>query len=245
MTNHSGVGPEPGAKLRVLITGAGGGIGYACARAFAEQGAELILSDIDGPTLKRAVESFGGHGRLCDVASESSVKTLAAEVLKIHASLDVLINAAGRGYVRNLGTLRITRAFLPMMKGERQKKDIVNISPMDGLVSKACHFPYAASQEAFDRLSQAFSETVRGSGIGLITVVPSSPPERPRQGASSTDLAALRGDPNQVAAAVVAAVQSTTSRPGEQLVLPSVPMCPGAASPVDALADSPRLRRSG
>ena len=51
---HAGSGLRSGANLRVLITGAGSGIGYACARAFAGQGADLILSDIDGPALKRA-----------------------------------------------------------------------------------------------------------------------------------------------------------------------------------------------
>ena len=115
-----------------MITGAGGGIGYACARAFAAQGADLILSDIDGPALERAASNFGALGRFCDVASEASVAVFTAEVLKSHTSIDVLINAAGEGYVRNLGTMRITRAFLPMMKSDGGKKDIVNIASMGG-----------------------------------------------------------------------------------------------------------------
>ena len=94
-------------------------------------------------------------------------------MLKSHASIDVLINAAGPSYVRNLGTMRITRAFLPMMKSDGRKKHIVNIASMGGgSPAEAPDFPYAASQEAFDRLSEALAENIRGTRVALTTVVP-------------------------------------------------------------------------
>jgi NADP-dependent 3-hydroxy acid dehydrogenase YdfG len=224
LTIHSGAGPRSGANLRVLITGAGAGIGYACARAFAERGAELILSDIDGPALEQATTEFGALGRFCDVASEASVAVFTAEVLKTHASLDVLINAAGRSYVRNLGTMRITRAFLPMMKSGGGKKHIVNISSMGGGARGDCHFPYAASQEAFERLSDALAENVRGTGIALTTVVPAMVPSSAEQdgpaGTTTVNIEGLeRYDPAEVATVVVDAVHSSETIPGRTNML--------------------------
>jgi len=66
--------------LRVLITGAADGVGLACAYAFAERGAELILTDSDGAGLTRATDAVGGFSRFCDVVSEASVAVFAAEV---------------------------------------------------------------------------------------------------------------------------------------------------------------------
>jgi NAD(P)-dependent dehydrogenase (short-subunit alcohol dehydrogenase family) len=220
---QSGGGPRSAANLRVLITGAGRGIGYACARAFAERGADLILSDIDGPALKRAASDFHALGRFCDVASEASVAVFIAEVLKSYASLDVLINAAGRSYVRNLGTLRITRALLPMMKSDGGEKHIVNIASMGAAAPSGCHFPYAASQEAFDRLSDALAENVRGTKIALTTVVPhvDRGDTRDRSPVSrAVNVEAFeRYDPEQVAAAVVQAVSSNRAISGRTNML--------------------------
>jgi NADP-dependent 3-hydroxy acid dehydrogenase YdfG len=251
LTIHSSGGRGSAANLRVLITGAGAGIGYACARAFWEQGADLILSDIDGPSLKRAATNFDAIGRFCDVASEASVAVFTAEVLKSYASLDVLINAAGRSYVRNLGTLRITRAFLPMMKKDGTKKDIVNIAPMGGIIRQDCYFPYAASQEAFDRLSEALAENVRGTKVALTTIVPSvqrtAPGERFAkavaniQGDYARDFHGI--DHDQIAAAVVEAVNSRVTQPGHTTVLTAHVISNNPGAP--AAPDYPIARKLG
>jgi NAD(P)-dependent dehydrogenase (short-subunit alcohol dehydrogenase family) len=246
LTIHSGAGLKSGANLRVLVTGAGGGIGYACARAFAEKGAELILSDIDGHALELASTSLGALGRFCDVASEASVAIFAADILRSHSSIDVLINAAGAGYVRNLGTMRITRAFLPMMKSDGGKKDVVNIASMGRpLMREGSRFPYAASREAFDRLSEALIENIRGTKVALTTVVPRMLPGMP----SVDETLAIgdvqhfeRYDADRVAAAVIEAVQSDKSVPGEAISLtgPLAPKMPDKQP--DAFPDEARLR---
>ena len=182
MTIHSSAEPRFGANLRVLITGAGGRYRLCLCPRIRRKGADLILSDIDGHALKLASSSLGAVGRFCDVASEASVAIFTAEVLKSHPSIDVLINAAGTDYVRNLGTMRITRAFLPMMKSDGGKKDIVNIASMGGSATHdGCNFPYAASREAFDRLSEALAENIRGTKVALTTVVPRLLPGSPNR----------------------------------------------------------------
>lgn len=159
------------ANLRVLIMGAGGGIGLACARAFAGFGADLLLSDSDGAALSHAARELEARGLFCDVASEASVAIFAAEVQSSFSPLDVLINAAGRSYVRTLGTMRITRALLPMMRRDGGRKDIVNIAHMNA-VADHHPFPYAASTKAFASLSDALAENIRGTKVVLTTILP-------------------------------------------------------------------------
>lgn len=172
MSNYLGREPRLGrANLRVLIMGAGDGIGLACARAFAGHGADLLLSDSDGAALSHAAREVEARGLFCDVASEASVAIFAAEVQSSFSPLDVLINAAGRSYVRTLGTMRITRALLPMMRTDGGRKDIVNIAHMSAAADH-CPFPYAASTNAFASLSDALAENVRGTKVVLTTIMP-------------------------------------------------------------------------
>jgi NADP-dependent 3-hydroxy acid dehydrogenase YdfG len=160
--------------LRVLISGAGSGVGLACARAFAERGAELILTDVDAAALEQATRELGAFARTCDVCCEASVGAFSADVLRMVSSVDVLINAAGRRYVRTLGMMRMTRAFLPAMIAERTETDVINIAAVGGLVPGASQFPYAASQEAFDRLSEALAFEVRGTNVTITSIVPNT-----------------------------------------------------------------------
>jgi NADP-dependent 3-hydroxy acid dehydrogenase YdfG len=209
--------------LRVLVSGAGSGVGLACARAFAERGAELILADVDAASLDQAARQLGAFARSCDVCCEASVGAFAADVLRTVSSVDVLINAAGRRYVRTLGMMRMTRAFLPAMIGERTETDVVNIASVGGFVPGASQFPYAASQEAFDRLSEALAFEVRGTNVTVTSIVPRTE----RTAANNHSFAADRSfpaspytyrlesfDPQGVAEQVVAAVRRNSSTSG-------------------------------
>src|SRR3954469_21392954 len=103
-------------RLCVLVSGAAGGVGLACAEAFAARGAELVLSDRDGTALTRAAQRLGAHARFCDAISETSVAIFADDLASEFASIDVIINAAGRGYVRTLAMMRMTRAMMPLLR---------------------------------------------------------------------------------------------------------------------------------
>ena len=158
--------------LRVLISGAADGVGLACAEAFAERGAELILCDSDGAGLTRATDSVGGFSRFCDVVSEASVAVFAAEVAARFPSIDVLINAAGRAYVRTLGMMLMSRSLMPLLRGGSGRRLIVNVAPAGGFVPTGGMFPYAGSREGFDALSEALAEQTRGSQIGVVGITP-------------------------------------------------------------------------
>ena len=81
----------------VLVTGAAGGIGSACARAFAETGAAIALADIDEARCASAAEGVDSdqlsvHG--VDLSSDSSIERLVRTVSERHGRIDVFVNAA-------------------------------------------------------------------------------------------------------------------------------------------------------
>jgi len=159
-------------SLRVLITGGGGGPGLACAEALAACGAEIILTDCDGIALTRAADRLGAFSRYCDAIGGSSVEVFAAELASLFPSIEVLINAAGRGYVRTLAMSRMTQAMLPLLRRASGCRLVVNISSAGGYVRRDEIFPYASSLEAFDRLSERLREQVRGMGIEVVNITP-------------------------------------------------------------------------
>ena len=81
------------AGRRVLVTGAGGGIGSAMATAFAAHGGELILADIDAEAAEKQARLLGGSTEFhrYDQADAASIAALAAAVGRV----DVLCNNAG------------------------------------------------------------------------------------------------------------------------------------------------------
>ncbi len=81
-----------------LVTGGGSGLGRAIARAYAAEGAHLVVSDLRGETAEETVKSLSGGGHRAvegDVADEGSVVALFEEADRAHGRLDVLVNNAG------------------------------------------------------------------------------------------------------------------------------------------------------
>lgn len=80
-----------------LVTGAAQGIGYACAEALAEDGARLILADIDGDGVKAAAERLGGGavGMVCDMGDAGQIDALFDAIEAGHGPVSILVNNAG------------------------------------------------------------------------------------------------------------------------------------------------------
>lgn len=157
----------------MLITGAGRGVGRACAEALAARGAELILCDIDRAGLAEAADAIGAPCQIhCDVASEASVATFSAEVLSQYPALDMIINAAGGGYQRTLGMYRVSRALLPALHRGTLKL-LVNIPP-EPQDADTPTFPYASSRLAFQRLSSALALEARGTSVTVLNACPAN-----------------------------------------------------------------------
>jgi len=82
-----------------VVTGAAKGIGQACARRFATDGAKVVLADRDDKAGKAAAAELGGEDSAlyvhCDVSSRLEVHNLIAEALSAFGRIDVLVNNAG------------------------------------------------------------------------------------------------------------------------------------------------------
>ena len=159
-------------RLRVLISGAADGVGLACATAFASCGAELILCDRDNSALIAIAGSLGAFARSCDAMTEAGVALFAADVAAAFPAIDVLINAAGRGYVRSLAMVRMTRALMPLLRAGRSRRYVFNIAPVGGFTAANGMFPYASSLAAFERLSDALADQVRDNAIEVVSFTP-------------------------------------------------------------------------
>jgi NAD(P)-dependent dehydrogenase (short-subunit alcohol dehydrogenase family) len=149
-----------------LVTGAARGIGEACARLLAKEGAQVMLSDLDRGTGSAVVESIRREGGQADffqqdVADESSWPAVLEATLRCFGSLDILVNNAGIALLKNVEQTSMadwrrmmsvnldavfmgTKHCIPAMAG--RNASIVNISSIEGLVGDAMLAAYNASK---------------------------------------------------------------------------------------------------
>jgi len=181
---------------RVLVTGAGSGIGRATALAFAREGAHIVLCDLHAASLdevRDAIVSAGGscstHG--VDVGDEAAMQSLAEAVHKEGGALDVLVNNAGIGYlgafldspmdswhrilqVNLMGVVHGLRSFLPAMHAAGGFRRVVNVASLAGITPAPNMSAYAASKSAVIGLSDSVSLELRlcESQVGMTVVCP-------------------------------------------------------------------------
>ncbi|MBX9589990.1 MAG: SDR family oxidoreductase [Hyphomonadaceae bacterium] len=78
-----------------LVTGAARGLGAAIARRFTEEGAMVIVNDLDLEAARSTAGKLGGHGVAADVSDPVSVAAMFAELQRLVPRLDILVNNAG------------------------------------------------------------------------------------------------------------------------------------------------------
>jgi NAD(P)-dependent dehydrogenase (short-subunit alcohol dehydrogenase family) len=179
----------------IIITGASGGIGSACARLLASRGAHLTLVDRHGERLLDLERSLGGgetHSLALDVTSEGDMAQMAEAADARFGGIDALVAAAGvlrtSGQPRpvadtsfdewrtvidvNLtGTFLSNRAVLPPML-RRGAGDIVNISSTSGRQGRPFDAAYCASKFGVVGFSESLAEEVGRLGIRVQTLLP-------------------------------------------------------------------------
>lgn len=84
----------------VLVTGAGAGLGYACAQAFARAGAKIAITDISQEALDKAIEDIENTGAealglLNDASDSTDVNTMLDKIVERFGRLDIAVNNAG------------------------------------------------------------------------------------------------------------------------------------------------------
>ena len=177
----------------VLISGASRGLGLELARAFAEQGANLILLARDQAKLSRTAKELERSGVrvwtfVCDIADRNQVRQVMGDIIVQAGRIDVLINNAGTiqvGPLENMdlsdfeksmgvhfwGSLHLMDEVIPHMKPFGQGR-IVNIASIGGKVAVPHLLPYAASKFALVGLSEGMRAELLKDGIYVTTVCP-------------------------------------------------------------------------
>ena len=166
-------------KVVIVTASAGAGIGSACVEAFAEEGANVVISDIhEKRTLKSAEDIAGKYGVgtlgvVCDVSDSTQVNELVAKTVDKFGKVDILVNNAGREIlapVQDLtdeqwktvmsvcldGTFYTTRAVLPHMQKQNYGR-LIHISSIAGFWSSSHGESHYCSAKA---AIMAFSRTV-------------------------------------------------------------------------------------
>ena len=105
-----------------VITGAASGFGEGIAKKFSEEGAKLILADVNKDLLEKVSKDLNQDFFHTDVASSSSMKKLSEYVLKKYGTIDIMVNNAGITHLpkplEEVGEEEATRAGLrPLERG--------------------------------------------------------------------------------------------------------------------------------
>ncbi len=177
----------------IVITGASAGIGAACARRFAADGATLALwdvSDAGGEALADELRHHGAKAQYlhCDVSKRADVDAAVAATVKAFGGIDALVNNAG--IFRAADFLDVTEedwdaviavnlkgAFLVGQACAREmvrrgRGAIVNMSSVNGLMAIAAIASYNASKGAINQLTRAMSLALVDKGIRVNAVAP-------------------------------------------------------------------------
>ena len=213
-----------------IVTGAASGIGLACARALAAEGARLVLCDVDGDAVVAAAEEIGADcvGQATDVTRPDDVQRLVAEAMGRCGRLDVLVTCAGifhstpfdritpdeweRVQAVNLrGVFLVAQAAVRAMLPQRSGR-IVTIASLAGQTGGlAAGAGYAASKAGVVALTKSIARFAGPHGItancvnpGIIDtpMISSWPSEVLERTVAATSLGRV-GRPEEVAAVVV------------------------------------------
>lgn len=168
-----------------LITGGASGIGRRTAERFAEEGARVVVSDLNGEGAEATAKALGGNALALahDVTDEASWNTSMERTLGHVGRLDILVNSAGIGTSHNIekttfdewrnvmainadGTFLGCRAGVLAMKAHKGGS-IVNLSSVSGLVGGHNLCAYNASKGAVRLLTKSVALHCARRGYGI------------------------------------------------------------------------------
>ena len=177
-----------------LVTGAASGMGRATARAFADEGARVAVTDLrlaDAERVAEGIRAQGGDARAfaLDVGDGAAIARVVGEVAQAFGGIDIVVNNAGIslrspidsdsyddnwGIAINVmltGQQRVIRAALPHLRLSAAPR-IVNIASTEALGATATNSPYAAAKAGVTGLTRALAVELGPEGITVNCICP-------------------------------------------------------------------------
>ncbi|MEU1626573.1 SDR family oxidoreductase [Streptomyces sp. NPDC020096] len=182
----SGVGAHQ--DTRIVVTGAGRGIGAALARRFAAEGARVVVNDLDADAAKSVAEEIGGVAAPGDAASERGVTELIRQArTALDGPIDIYCANAGvptgggpeaseadwaqAWDVNVMAHVRAARALLPEWLDRGSGRFVATVSAA-GLLTMIGAAPYSVTKHGALAFAEWLSLTYRHRGIGVHAVCP-------------------------------------------------------------------------
>ncbi len=187
---------QPLSRKVALITGSGGGIGKAIAEKFVQEGACVILSDMDQERLDEAKQEFLGKygkdaviGTQLDVTKTDNIAASFQNASLAFGGIDILVNNAGLSISRTLedtsendwdlqqsvmvkGQFMMTQAAVDIMRKQRLGGDVINIVSKNALVSGPNNAAYGTAKAAQLHLSRLLAAELGSDKIRVNVVNP-------------------------------------------------------------------------
>lgn len=179
----------------VIVTGGAAGIGRAICEVFAEEGARVVVADIDdvgGAQTVDNIRASGGEATfvLTDVSKEAEVESLISTATTAYGTVNVLVNDAAAfvfGLVENvtdsdwqrvfgvnvIGAAYCVKHVMPVMKANGGGA-IVNIASVSGFIAQPAFIPYNASKGALVQLTRCLAMDLAPHNIRVNCVCPGS-----------------------------------------------------------------------
>jgi NAD(P)-dependent dehydrogenase (short-subunit alcohol dehydrogenase family) len=182
------------APRTAIVTGAARGIGFACARRFGQDGARVMLSDIDATALAEAAATLTAEGLtvatfVADVSRRADVEALVAATVERFGGLDIMLNNAGIARVQPF--LSITEADFDAVLGVNLKGAffgvqvaaeamiaagthgvIINMSSINSRMANPSVATYAISKGGLNQVTGTAAVALAPYGIRVVGIGP-------------------------------------------------------------------------
>jgi 3-hydroxybutyrate dehydrogenase len=177
----------------VLITGAAQGIGYELAKAFAEEGTKVVLTDLHEDQVLQSADSlkmagFDVIGLKCDVTNENEMIETIKQTEAVYGRIDILINNAGLQHVAHIeefptekyellvkvmliAPFIATKHVFPIMK-KQQFGRILNMASINGLIGFAGKAAYNSAKHGVIGLTKVAALEGAAHGITVNALCP-------------------------------------------------------------------------
>ena len=166
-----------------LITGGAMGLGKADAIRLAEEGAKVVVTDIDLAKAQAVADAVGGHAFVQDVRDEARWQEIIGEVEKLHGRLDILVNNAGNVIFESVedcsadnfrlhmaihveGTFFGCKYALPLMKASGGGS-IINMASSASLMGYGSIVAYTAAKGAIRSMTKSIAMHCQDQGYGI------------------------------------------------------------------------------